>query len=183
MNSETPDIMEQPDMTPNATSDRHSSKIRSTDLGGIDLSSWLSWTSYGLGFGLAVKLASRTADDLLSGGLGAYILIGSVVIFFGSVLLIQKHMSISLRSNTYGSPKRLVDNGVFAISRNPIYLAFLVPIGSLAYYSPVAAAAAAVIYIVSMNVLVISVEEQTLEASFGDQFRRYRLATPRWLIW
>lgn len=183
MNSETPDLMEQTDMTPNAATSRRTSEIRSTDLGGIDLSSWLSWACYGLGFGLALKLASSMADDLVSAGLGLYLLAGSIVIFFGSVLFIQKQMSISLASNTFGSPKQLVDDGVFAVSRNPIYLAFLLPIGSLAYYSPTAAIVAAVLYIVSMNVMVISVEEQTLEAAFGDQFRRYCLATPRWLVW
>ena len=183
MTSETPDIMEQPDMTPNAAPGRRASEIRSTDLGGIDLSSWLSWASYGLGFGLALKFAGGMADDLVSARPGLYVLAGSILIFFGSVLYIQKQMSISLRSNTFGSPKRLVDDGVFAISRNPIYLAFLLPIAALAYYSPVAAIIAVVMYIVSINVLVISVEEETLEAAFGDKFRRYCLATPRWLFW
>jgi len=170
-------------MTPKAASNRQTSEIRSTDVGGIDLSSWLSWACYSLGIGLALKQAPRMADDLLAGHLGVILLGGSVAVFFASVMLIQRQMSISLSSNTFGSPKRLVDDGVFGLSRNPIYLAFLLPIAALAYYSPVAAIAAAATYIVSMTMLVIAVEEQTLEAAFGDQFRRYCLATPRWLIW
>lgn len=157
--------------------------LQSNTLAGIDLSSWLSWVSYGIGFALAIKLAPAMVDDVLKGGLGAGLLAGTVVAFFAAILVIQRHMSISLRNTSFGQPQKLVDGGIFAYSRNPMYLAFLMPIAALAYYSPPAALAAGAIYVLSMNRWVISVEEQILAASFGDSFRRYCQATPRWLFW
>ena len=150
---------------------------------GIDLSSWVSWTCYGLGFGLAVVLAPEMASDLRSGGVGATVLTGSVAAFFALILLVQHQMSVSLRKSSFGRPQQLVTDGIFAASRNPMYVAFLLPLAALAYYSPLAALAAATFYVVAMNSLVIAVEEATLEAQFGNRFCAYRLSTPRWLVW
>jgi len=179
----TAPLTEEADMSSaTLTSHRPSDKPK-TILAGIDLSSWLSWASYSVGFGLALRLAPGMAEDLTSGGIGLAIVASAVVSFFVIILLIQQQMNVSLRNTSFGAPKKLVDGGVFAHSRNPMYVAFLLPLVSIAYYSPTAALAAVALYIVSMNSLVISVEEETLEASFGNSFRRYCLATPRWIIW
>ena len=154
-----------------------------TVVAGIDLSSWLSWASYGVGFSVALRLAPGMADDLTSGSAGSAIALSAVVLFFVLILVIQRQMSLSLRNTSFGAPRKLVAEGIFAVSRNPMYVAFLMPLASIAWYSPVAALAAATLYVVSMNGLVISVEEQILDAAFGSQFRRYCKVTPRWLVW
>ena len=147
------------------------------------MSSWLSWTCYGIGFGLATRLAPAMADDLTGGGLGVAIIAGSVALFFVMVLVIQQQMSVSLANTCFNEPAKLVNDGIFAVSRNPMYVAFLLPLVSLAYYSPLAACGAAALYVFAMNSLIITEEEASLTAAFGSKFQRYCLATPRWLIW
>lgn len=149
----------------------------------IHLSSWVSWACYGLGFGLALHLAPQMAQDLRSGGPGLCVLAGSVVGFFALVLSVQHQMSVSLRNTRFGEPRKLVTAGWFGISRNPMYVAFLMPILSIAWFSPLSAAAAAILYVMAMNTLVIAGEEEVLEASFGQSFRTYKRSTPRWLLW
>ena len=170
-------------MTSAFSLDRRSAAKSSNALAGVDLSSWLSWAWYGLGFTLAVKLNPSMVLDLTSGGVGMIVLSGAVAIFFVLVLAIQRHMRVSLQDTSFGDPKKLVDDGVFAMSRNPMYVAFLLPIASIGYYSLVAAAVAAVLYVLSMNNFVIAFEEQILDATFGGRFHRYCQSTPRWLIW
>lgn len=152
-------------------------------IAGIDLSSWLSWTCYGIGFGAATRLSPAMADDLTGGGIGVAVLAGAVAMFFVLVLVIQNQMHVSLTNTAFGEPCKLVNSGIFAVSRNPMYVAFLLPVLSLAIFSPLAALGACGLYIAAMNSLVIADEEVALAAAFGNQFRRYCLATPRWLIW
>ena len=170
-------------MTTSTAFSCHASIKSANAVAGVDLSSWLSWACYGLGFALALHLAPDMANDLNGGGFGVSVIAGSVALFFALVLVIQHQMNVSLRNTTFGEPQKLVTDGVFAMSRNPMYVAFLLPVLSIAYYSPLAAGAAAALYLVAMNSLVISVEEQTLDAIFGGRFQRYCAATPRWLVW
>ena len=123
------------------------------------------------------------ADDLASGGAGLTVMAAAVALFFVFVAVIQHQLRVSLSIPSFGEPKRLVTDGIFALTRNPMYVAFLLPLLSIACYSPIAAIAAVALYILSMNSLVIAVEEETLASMFGSPFRRYCLATPRWLVW
>jgi protein-S-isoprenylcysteine O-methyltransferase Ste14 len=166
-----------------ASFDRHATDKTTNAIAGVDLSSWLSWICYGLGFVLALKLSPSMADDLTSAGFGLTVIVAAIALFFGLILIIQHHMNVSLRNTSFGAPKQLMTDGFFAVSRNPMYVAFLLPLISLTYYSPLAGLSAAALYVVSMNGLVIAVEETVLDANFGSQFRRYCLATPRWLVW
>jgi protein-S-isoprenylcysteine O-methyltransferase Ste14 len=166
-----------------ARSDRRASSSEITRLGGVDISSWLSWACYGLGFGLTVRLAPDAIADLQTGGIGAVVLLGAVIAFFVLVLLIQREMSVALSNTAFGEPRKLTTSGFFALSRNPMYVAFLIPLLSLAIYSPLSALAAAALYITAMNTLIIGNEEEVLQAGFGAQYRRYCQSTPRWLVW
>lgn len=146
---------------------------------GIDASSWISWAAYSAGVALA--LDRQMVTDLMTFGPGSQVLLVAVAGFFAAVIAIQRHMALALSANTFGSPQQLVTTGVFRRSRNPIYVAFLLPIGSLAWFSPFAAFAAALLYLWSMTVLVIRREEAVLEAGFGEAYRAYRERTPRWI--
>ena len=170
-------------ITAAARSDRRASSTEISRLGGVDVSSWLSWACYGMGFGLTIHLAPEAVADLQTGGAGAAILIAAVVAFFGLILAIQRQMSVALSNTAFGDPSKLTTSGFFAVSRNPMYVAFLIPLLSLAFSSPLSALAAAVLYILAMNTLIIATEEDILQAGFGAQYRRYCQATPRWLVW
>ena len=145
----------------------------------VDRSAWISWICYC--FGLAAGASPSTVSELTSGGPTLLVLAGSVAAFFAALIAIQLHMRLSPAATSFGSPKRLVTTGVFRFTRNPIYLAFLLPLASLAWLSPPAALLATALYIVAMNRLVIAREEQVLGTLFGAEYESYRTTTPRWL--
>lgn len=146
----------------------------------IDRSSWVSWASFVVGAELARP--HGFGAELKSGGVGLLLLAAAVAVFFVLVLLIQRHMRLSLLANTFGQPQQLVTSGWFRHSRNPIYVAFLIPLLALAYYSVAASLTAIGIYLLAMTFLVIIREERVLERSFGQIYLDYKASTPRWLF-
>lgn len=92
------------------------------------------------------------------------------------------------RANTTISPvnpeqaTQLVTAGIYRFSRNPMYVGFFL------WLAACAVAIGALInllllpvFIVLVNRLYITPEEQALEALFGDQFSRYKKKVRRWL--
>ena len=149
----------------------------------IDLSAWLSGLSFGAGLWLCET--AGMAQEILSGGPGLRVIAAAFAIFLAflaSVLAIQRHMRLSLLANTFGSPRRLVTGGVFRFSRNPIYVAFFLPLASIAYFSLAAAIAATAIYVLAMNLTVIRKEERDLYQAFGAEYAHYLRTVPRWVI-
>ena len=78
-------------------------------------------------------------------------------------------------------PKRLVITGLYRVTRNPMYngVAAML-IGEAWLFRSVAIAEYAVVVFVGFNLFVILYEERTLSARFGDEYRAYRSAVPRW---
>lgn len=146
--------------------------------GRIDLSAWLSGASFAAGMMFA--LSPGMAADILSAGPGFRIIACSFAIFLATVLLIQRHMRLSLLANSFGSPHRLVTSGPFRVSRNPIYVAFFLPLASIAYFSLPSAIAAMTLYVMAMNLTVIRREERDLLKAFGAEYAAYLGAVPRW---
>lgn len=79
-------------------------------------------------------------------------------------------------------PRRLVTTGLFARSRNPMYIGVLVVVAGWAatFRSPLTAAYAFVL-VLGFHVRVLVHEEPWAEATFGDEWRRYRGHVPRWV--
>lgn len=147
--------------------------------GRIDLSAWISGLSYGLGICLA---ANGLATAIVNNSTALWLLPASYLSFLLSVLLIQRHMRLSLTASTFGKPQALVTSGIFRYSRNPIYVAFLFPLACLAVLSAPAAAAAMAFYVLAMNLTIIRSEERDLAQKFGASFTTYATQTPRWLV-
>jgi protein-S-isoprenylcysteine O-methyltransferase Ste14 len=140
----------------------------------VDLSAWISGLSYAAGLALAGPAA------IVGGKLLALALVYAV--FLLMVLAIQRHMRLSLAAHTFGSPRQLTTSGIFKFSRNPIYVAFFLPLASLAILSLPAAIAAIGIYVLAMNLTVIRKEERDLAEAFGDAFAAYVAEVPRWVV-
>jgi protein-S-isoprenylcysteine O-methyltransferase Ste14 len=143
-------------------------------------SSWISWASYWSGFVLAAGTGAGGSTSL--NVTEAAVLLVAAAAFFASVILIQRHMKLSLLANSFGSPNALVTSGPFEYTRNPIYVAFLIPIASLAILSAPVAAITAGIYILAMNVFIIRREERLLECRFGESYLAYKARVPRWIF-
>ncbi|MDX2287844.1 MAG: isoprenylcysteine carboxylmethyltransferase family protein [Hyphomicrobiaceae bacterium] len=150
-------------------------------IGPIDTSSWISWLCYGAG--LKMVLTPQVIAEAARGSAGIVTLVCAIVAFFLAVILIQHHMRLSLLSSSFGDPRELITTGPFRYSRNPIYLAFLLPILSLAIYDAAVAAGTALGYVLMMTLVVIRREEAELALRFPAAFTAYRRRVPRWIGW
>ena len=81
----------------------------------------------------------------------------------------------------FDPPRNLVVRGLYRFTRNPMYNgvvsvligeAWLFHNGSLWKYTA--------LVLVMFHVMVVAYEEPTLESQFGESFRTYRRAVPRW---
>lgn len=146
----------------------------------IDLSAWLSGAT--LGLGLLLIGPSVVLKDLAAGGTKLSVVAAAYVAFLVSVLLIQRHMRLAMTATTFGAPRQLVTGGIFRWSRNPIYVAFLLPLASLGAFSTTPAVLSVLAYIFAMNLTVIRKEERDLLAAFGPAYVAFAVKVPRWVF-
>jgi protein-S-isoprenylcysteine O-methyltransferase Ste14 len=146
----------------------------------IDPSAWISGAVFAIGVVMADP--GNLVEEILVRRPGMYLIPAAYAAFIFAVLLVQRSMRKSMLASTFGAPQRLTTTGVFNYSRNPIYVAFLLPLASLGTISLAASMAAIGLYIFAMNMFVIKKEERELEAIFGAEFRAYAASTPRWLV-
>lgn len=84
-----------------------------------------------------------------------------------------------LRPSTTSS---LVASGVYRLTRNPMYLGFLlVLLGWAAWLANPATLAVAALFVLYLNRFQIAPEERALHALFGAEFERYCARVRRWL--
>ncbi|MBK4217746.1 isoprenylcysteine carboxylmethyltransferase family protein [Paracoccus caeni] len=83
----------------------------------------------------------------------------------------------------YGKPEHLVTSGVFAISRNPIYLgnALLIAGTCLAFAAPLAALILVPAFVTVINRRFIPREEANLRSAFPQEFPAYAMRVRRWI--
>ena len=112
------------------------------------------------------------------------ILAGNILITagFGFVLYCQAFMGRAWRS---GIPEEavppLITDGPFQWSRNPIFLG--IQCGQLGFFLALPSVFTFVCLVVGVTVIQMQVrlEERHLATTFGEAYRRYQDATPRWL--
>ena len=78
-------------------------------------------------------------------------------------------------------PRFLVVRGLYRFTRNPMYNGVVaVILGEAWLFGSVALVQYALLVFVLFHLFVILYEEPTLEALFGESYRAYRRAVPRW---
>ena len=99
----------------------------------------------------------------------------------GLALRAQAHMGASWRIGAAeGSLGRLVSDGPFAWSRNPVFLGQIVLVWGVALGGdPVAAILALVV--TAAAVVQVAVEERVTDAGLGPEYAAYRARVNRWL--
>lgn len=79
-------------------------------------------------------------------------------------------------------PKVLIKNGVFAVSRNPVYLALVLSECGLAFVfdSLWFLFNAAILWIV-LDTVIVRDEEKILDSIFNQDYKNYKKMTRRWI--
>jgi protein-S-isoprenylcysteine O-methyltransferase Ste14 len=114
---------------------------------------------------------------------------GLAVIIFGvGILLILAGVYAFQKAKTTVNPTKpaaassVVTSGVYRLSRNPMYVGFLLAlIGWATFLSHTLPFLLLPAFVAYMNRFQISPEERALSAKFGDEYETYKQAVRRWL--
>lgn len=123
---------------------------------------------------VSISLPYRTMIAAMIGMLGITVIVLGVVAFRSAKTTVNPL-----------HPERasaLVAEGVYRVTRNPMYLGMLlVLIGWAIYLANVAGVVVLALFVAYMNRFQITPEERALEVRFGSEFADYRRRVRRWL--
>jgi protein-S-isoprenylcysteine O-methyltransferase Ste14 len=111
--------------------------------------------------------------------------LGVALLLCGVSLLLAAAGLFRLRGTTVDptkSPNKLVTDGIYRVSRNPMYLGMVwILLGISLFLDSLVGLVFPVGFYVYMNWRVIPREEMTVESVFGEEFRDYKRRTRRWI--
>ena len=123
---------------------------------------------------LSFPLHGSSAIALALAALGVAMALAGVVTFRGK--------GTTVNPLTPGAASLVVSSGVYRVSRNPMYLGFLLVLaGWAAYLSNAGAALLPPAFVAYMTQYQIKPEERALLAKFGPEFAQYMSRVRRWL--
>ncbi len=112
-------------------------------------------------------------------------LIGGIIALAGAVLLVLSAWRFKVTGTNIEPWKpdtAIIDDGLYAYSRNPIYLAMALGCAGLAIAAAsLPALGATVLSIIVIRTYVIEREERYLERKFGADYLAYKARVRRWL--
>ena len=112
-------------------------------------------------------------------------LLGLIPLIIGIVLNLAADHAFKKLNTTVKPFERsnaLITNGVFRLTRNPMYLGMtLMLLGIALMLGSTTPLAVVVVLAVLFDRLFITPEERMLEETFGDEFRAYRKRVRRWI--
>jgi protein-S-isoprenylcysteine O-methyltransferase Ste14 len=134
----------------------------------------LMWAAARLVPAAAVAIPARVA---VAGGLA---LAGVVVCALGVGSF--RRAGTTVNPMAPGSASSLVQSGIYRVTRNPMYLGFLLVLAGwgvllanvLAFFGPLA-------FVAYLNAFQIGPEERALAALFGPEYAAYRSRVRRWV--
>lgn len=137
----------------------------------IAIAMWLASTSLPA---LSIAIPWRTAFIVASAVTGLAFAVAGVVAF--------RKARTTVNPTTPQKSSSVVTTGVYRLSRNPMYLGFLLFLAAWAIaLSNAAAFLLLPVFVAYMNRFQISVEERALLAHFGDEYLAYMRSVRRWL--
>jgi protein-S-isoprenylcysteine O-methyltransferase Ste14 len=125
----------------------------------------------------AFPLASVASLILVIIGLGSMVL-GIVI----AIAAEGQFRRAGTNVNTFGQPTKLVTDGWFSFSRNPMYLSLaLMLLGAWLTLGSVSPLVGILVFLLVTDRWYIAQEEKRLAATFGKEYESYRRHTRRWL--
>lgn len=155
---------------------------RKKTLGGRLMRQWESPPVWLLLFIAIAWVQSRAFPSWDAGRWGNWI--GSSLAFAGAWLMVASLRQFAAARTTVlprETPSVLITDGVYQVSRNPIYLADALILGGLAVIWDVAAAIWVVPFILVIQWRFILGEEAALRAGFGKEFEDWAKSVRRWV--
>jgi protein-S-isoprenylcysteine O-methyltransferase Ste14 len=109
--------------------------------------------------------------------------LGIVVAGLGLSVAGSRHFdAVGTNIKTFDRPDVLVTGGLFAISRNPMYLGFAVAlVGWAIALGSIIGWAAPLLFLLAADRWYIPFEEVLMQQTFGDDYQIYRRRTMRWI--
>jgi len=112
-------------------------------------------------------------------------LIGVCLVIMGASIIFtarKQFIAHGTDLNPYRPTAAIVTSGVYALSRNPIYIAFLLVVIAFAFFANSwwFLVSAALLFLI-LNLGVVNCEEQYLAEKFGDTYNAYRQRVRRWI--
>lgn len=124
--------------------------------------------------GLSFTLAGSSAIAMALVALGGAVAIAGVIAF--------RDKRTTVNPLTPSASSSVVSGGVYRVSRNPMYLGFLLALAGWAVYLSNAGAALLLpAFVVYMTQYQIRPEERALLAKFGSEYAQYASRVRRWL--
>jgi len=141
---------------------------------------------FGLPFLTAIGLHLLVPFRLPRGGLTPLVIAGGALLIIAGVALVilaRRGFARHSQPTDPGHPtSALVTTGVFAVSRNPLYLGGVCVLAGLALIVDVPWGLVLLLpAIIACHILLIAPEERYLAAKFGAEYRTYAATVPRWL--
>ncbi|MCG8328981.1 MAG: isoprenylcysteine carboxylmethyltransferase family protein [Chitinophagales bacterium] len=89
---------------------------------------------------------------------------------------------IDTEIHTFKKPRQLIQNGLFKISRNPIYLGFTISLtGVWILTANLYGFIGVLIFFLFSNFWYIPYEEKMMEKEFGNDYKLYKSKVRRWI--
>jgi protein-S-isoprenylcysteine O-methyltransferase Ste14 len=133
-----------------------------------------------VGYGLSLAPGLRDLPHLQTRTAGAVIIVAALAILATAVL--QFRLANTQILPTSKQNNALVTNGVFAFTRNPMYLAMtLFCLGGALWFGRIPMLAAPVFMFAIANWVFIPFEEAKMRRQFGESFDAYCRRVRRWL--
>ena len=140
----------------------------------------IAYTALANTFGLPMwnVLISPFWDSTMPGWAGLAICVISVIGFALTLASFGSSFRVGIDENT---PDKLVTSGMFAISRNPIYVCFLMFFtGMFIIHRNIVIAVAVVLFALAIHRQVLR-EEKFLASHYGEEYEEYRRKVRRYL--
>ncbi len=119
------------------------------------------------------------SDTLFYGGLGCELL--AVVINLTAIASFIKHKT-TINPVKPHAATALVTTGMFAFSRNPMYLGLLLFLfGFALQVNPVGGVLLLALFVLYINAFQVLPEERAMLDEFGDEYREYMRNVRRWI--
>jgi protein-S-isoprenylcysteine O-methyltransferase Ste14 len=121
----------------------------------------------------------ESLDPILTYAGALLFMAGALLAFSGAYYLVRRGEGTPLPLDP---PHRMVVAGPYAYIQHPIMLGVItMAVGEALWVHSPSLGMYALLLTVLINLYVVYIEEPNLEKRFGEDYRAYRAATPRWL--